>query len=264
MKAIIGIVASFNWETGALTINDTYVRRVKEGGGIPVAIPPLLEIVDVLEAIDGIIIPEGPDIHPRYYGDTLSEKIECLDVERDEFELALIKAALEKELPILGIGRGAQAINVALGGSLYQDVNEIPKSIQHNWIRNGKFLVHPSTRVHEVRIKQDSMLFEILKENLNLEATGEAFIDVNSFHHQAIKKLGNGIKPVAYAEDGIIEAVEVEGQFAIGVQWWAEYLDEMGPLFKALVDKASEYKKKKFSLDDPAKEITKSFQIREL
>jgi len=99
---------------------------------------------------------------------------------------------------------------------------------------------------------------------LNLEANGEAFIDVNSFHHQAIKKLGNDIKPVAYAEDGIIEAVEVEGRFAIGVQWWAEYLDEMEPLFKALVDKASEYKKKKSGLDDPAEEITKSFQIHEL
>ncbi|MCD6189419.1 MAG: gamma-glutamyl-gamma-aminobutyrate hydrolase family protein [Thermococcus sp.] len=253
MKPIIGIVASFDWETGALTINDTYVKRSREAGGIPVAIPPLLGITDVIEAIDGLIIPEGPDIHPKYYGDTLSDKIEWLDIQRDEFELTLIKAALEKDLPMLGVGRGAQAINVALGGSLYQDVGEIPKAIRHNWLKNGRFLVHPAAKVHEVRIKLDSLLFEILKENLNVESTSEVFMGVNSFHHQAIKRLGNDVKPVAYAEDGIIEAIEVEGKFAIGVQWLAEYLDEMEPLFKALVKKALEYKKKKLGLLDPEK-----------
>ncbi|KUK16815.1 MULTISPECIES: gamma-glutamyl-gamma-aminobutyrate hydrolase family protein [Thermococcus] len=253
MKPIIGIVASFDWEAGTFTINDTYVRRIKKAGGIPVAIPPLLEITDVIEAIDGLIIPEGPDIHPRYYGDTLSDKIEWLDIQRDEFELTLIKAALERDLPMLGIGRGAQAINVALGGSLYQDVSEIPRAMRHNWLKNGKFLVSPAVKVHDVRIKTDSLLFEVLKENLSVESTSEVFIEVNSFHHQAIKKLGDNIKPVAYAEDGIIEAIEVEGKFAIGVQWWAEYLDEMEPLFKALVEKALEYKKKKLGLLDPEK-----------
>ncbi len=244
MKPIIGIVAQFDWETGALTINDMYVKRIKKAGGIPVAIPPLVGITDVLEAMDGLIFPEGPDIHPKYYGGELTTKIRNLDVQRDEFELTLIRAALEKNLPILGIGRGAQALNVALGGTLYQDVvSEIPKAIKHDWTSGGRFLVHPSCKVHEVRIKTNSMLFEILKEKLNIEGTNEVFIGVNSFHHQAIRKLGDGIKPVAYADDGIIEGIEIPEKFAIGVQWLAEYMDEMQPLFDALVEKALEYKK---------------------
>ena len=246
MKPIIGIVAQFDWETGALTINDMYVKRIKKAGGIPVAIPPLVGITDVLEAMDGLIFPEGPDIHPKYYGGELTTKIRSLDVQRDEFELTLIRAALERNLPLLGIGRGTQALNVALGGSLYQDVvSEIPKAIRHDWTSGGKFLVHPSCKVHEVRIKTNSMLFEILKEELNIEGTNEVFIGVNSFHHQAIRKLGEGIKPVAYADDGIIEGIEIPEKFAIGVQWLAEYLDEMQPLFDALVKEALEYKKSK-------------------
>lgn len=245
MKPIIGITTAYDWKDGKIFVREAYVKRIKEAGGIPILLPPIADVDDVLAIVDGILLTGGGDIHPRYYGEEATAKLRSLAPLRDEFEITLVKKAIENNIPILGICRGIQVINVALGGSLYQDLAaDIPHSIKHDWFAEGKYLVPADYRVHEVRIKTTSKLFDLLKKNLDVESTSEVFLMVNSFHHQAIKKLGNGLKPVAYASDGIIEAIEMQDKFVIGIQWHAEYLKDMLPLFEGLVKEAERIKEK--------------------
>ena len=238
MGPLIGIIGQVDHFANRLFLDRTHAERVLAAGGVPAVFPPNGSPQDVLEHVDGIILIEGPDVHPSFYGEDPSELIKSVDVERDEFEMALVRGAVERGIPILGVGRGMQVINVTLGGTLYQDISEIPKAIKHDWELR---LVGPSQRVHGIRIKMDSRLYEILKDALNVESTNEVHLRVNSFHHQAVKKVGDGLRPSAYSVDGLIEAIEgVEG-FVIGVQWQPEYLPEMWRLYEALVRAAAEY-----------------------
>ncbi|ASJ05931.1 gamma-glutamyl-gamma-aminobutyrate hydrolase family protein [Thermococcus pacificus] len=249
MKPLIGIIGQMNHSKNELFLDRTHIEKIAEAGGIPAVFNTDASPEEVLEHVDGILLIEGPDVHPYFYGEDPSSAIKFVDTHRDEFEIKLVRAAVERGIPIFGIGRGMQVINVALGGTLYQDISEIPKAIKHDWELK---LIGPSQRVHGVRIKMSSKLYGILKDGLDIEGTNEVYVNVNSFHHQAVKRVGEGLKPAAYSVDGLIEAIESAEEtetFIIGVQWQPEYLPEMGRLYKAFVEAASEYRARKFELE---------------
>ncbi len=233
MKPLIGIIGGK--DECSVSAGRLHVLRIIEAGGVPVVFSPDTDPEDIVEVSDGILLTEGPDVHPGFYHEDPSPALGVVDVERDEVEIRVVELAVEGGVPILGIGRGMHVINVALGGTLYQDIYDIPKAIKHDWDPD---FVSPTQRLHTVRLKAGSLLYEILKENLNIESTNEARIAVNSFHHQAVKRVGEGLKQVAFAVDGLIEAIEGKEGFLIGVQWWAEFLPEMKSLYRAFVEAA--------------------------
>jgi len=260
MKPLIGIIGQVDHSKRRLFLDKTHIERIAEAGGIPAVFNTSTSPEEILEHVDGILLIEGPDVHPYFYGEDPSSAIKYVDVERDEFEINLVKRAFQRGVPILGIARGMHVINVALGGTLYQDLNEIPKAIKHDWDLE---LIGPSQRVHGIRIKTNSRLYEILKDELDIGGTNEVYLKVNSFHHQAVKRVGEGIKPVAYAVDGLIEAIESEEGFVLGVQWQPEYLPEMRKLFEAFVKAAREYRLKRLELEEIEMEARIREQIRE-
>jgi putative glutamine amidotransferase len=206
-----------------------YYEAIFAAGGLPVLLAnadPPSNLDELTDLLDGLILSGGGDLHPQTYGQApLSEHGEPTKA-RDRFELALIEKALLRKWPVLGICRGFQALNVAFGGTLYQDLSCIPQ----------KVLPHADPQqtgqiFHDVTIDNESKLFSII---------GAESIQTNSSHHQALDRLGQGLKAVAFAPDGIIEAIEHPGhEFVLGVQWHPEGhidRDHSVKLFKALVD----------------------------
>lgn len=165
---------------------------------------------DAVGSLDGIVFTGGGDVHPRYYGrDEALDKAEGVVVERDVFELKLVERVLERGMPLLAVCRGMQALNVALGGSLLVDV------------ASAGFTDHRGPGVHPLMVDSHAMLYF---------AAGARETEVNTSHHQAVDRLGTGLRPAAFAPDGVIEAVEwssKEGQpFLLGVQWHPERMSE--------------------------------------
>ena len=201
----------------------TYMRAVELAGGVPVVLPPLENGLEtLLERLDGICLSGGPDLDPVAYGARAHELLGPTEPALDRFELMLARAADAAGLPLLGICRGAQALNVARGGTLHQHVED------H---RQTELATQP---VHAVRIAPRSRVARVL---------GTRATQVNSFHHQAVAELGHGLAASAWAPDGTIEAIEDRRHpFLLGVQWHAETLVEAPgqlALFRALVDAAS-------------------------
>jgi putative glutamine amidotransferase len=210
----------------------TYLKALQAAGGLPVVIPPLPEsaIPAMLEDLDAICLSGGPDIHPSAYGREPHPALGPTWRELDESELALARAADACGKPILAICRGAQALNVARGGTLFQHLpDEVGDSVQHRQREIGS---EPS---HRIEIEPDSKL---------AAAIGDTSIEVNSFHHQAPEQLGRDLRAVAWSPDGVIEGLEDNGErFVIGVQWHAEALYERSEdarLFRAFVAAAHE------------------------
>ncbi|WP_297503467.1 gamma-glutamyl-gamma-aminobutyrate hydrolase family protein [Thermococcus sp.] len=262
MRPLIGIIGQVDYLNNRIFLDRTHVERVASAGGIPAVFTVDDSPEDVIEHVDGLLLIEGPDIHPSFYGEDPSSAIKSVDVRRDEFEMALARGAVERGIPLLGVARGMHVINVALGGTLYQDINEIPKAIKHDWELE---LIGPAQRVHGVRIKMDSKLYEVLKEGLDINGTNEVHIRVNSFHHQAIKKVGDRLRPSAYSVDGFIEAIEWAEGFVIGVQWQPEYLPEMWRLYEVLVKAAAEYhmEKEEFLRIEVEAQVREALEKRE-
>ena len=249
MKPLIGIIGQVDHSRNRIFLDRTHVEKIARMGGIPAVFSTDISPGELLEHVDGILLIEGPDVHPYFYGEDPSSSIKFVDIYRDEFEIKLVREAFERNVPIFGVGRGMQVINVALGGTLYQDIGEIPKAIKHDWELE---LIGPSQRVHGVRIKTNTKLYEILKEDLNIEGTNEVHLRVNSFHHQAVKRVGEGLRPAAYSVDGLIEAIEGSDEsegFILGVQWQPEYLPEMERLYEAFVRAAMEYRANKMEME---------------
>jgi putative glutamine amidotransferase len=223
------------WDGGERTgLNSAYVRSVMLAGGVPLMLSPHIGpsyAARALDGVDGLVLTGGEDVDPAWYQAERSPLCHPPSRERDLFELALFAAARQRELPILGICRGIQLINVALGGTLYQDLpSERPGPVDHD--RPGS----RSDRSHAIRLEEGS---------LAAEALGATSIRVNSFHHQAIRDLAPGLVATGWSEDGLIEAVEAgEGQpWMLAVQWHPEEMHaEAGApdrgLFKALVERA--------------------------
>lgn len=216
MKPLIGIGPDIEGDKPRkVVIQCHYVEAIQRAGGIPIIIPPMSDqdLKVILHKLNGIMLTGGRDYNPNLYNETACSKVELCDETRNEFDVRLMQAAIEEtKLPVLGICAGLQLLNISLGGSLIQDIpSEKPESpvvhTSHNGWNEG--FTH-----HAVRIQPQSMLAEIYSEEE---------LSVPTSHHQAIKNLGKGLKPTAYADDGIIEAVELEGRpFTIGVQWHPE------------------------------------------
>ena len=210
-----------------LALGLTYLLGLEAAGGLPVVMPSLGDdaIDPLLDRFDGICLPGGPDIDPGLYGAEPHPRLGPTEPDLDRFELALTRRAIEREMPVLAICRGMQAVNVALGGTLQQHLPDVSSEISHRQTTSGARTSHPVT------IEPDSRLARIL---------GRTELDVNSFHHQGIDRLADGLRVTALAPDGTIEAVEHPGPpFAIGVQWHAETLvhrRQESALFRAFVE----------------------------
>jgi putative glutamine amidotransferase len=205
-----------------------YVRAVERAGGLPVVLPPPLHldgVEELLDRLDGLCLSGGPDLDPRAYGAQPAAELGETEPDLDAFELALAQAADARALPVLGICRGAQAMNVARGGTLHQHV-EHHRQTRHGAIPTHAVAVDPGTRLAAI--------------------TGAApNLQVNSFHHQAVDRLGRDLRATAHAAGGIVEAIESTDGDALylGVQWHAEGLVDAPThlaLFRELVDAAAE------------------------
>lgn len=225
MKPVIGITTFEEEIKGYHTINSNYINAVFAAGGIPINIPIINDEEDYdyyINIIDGIIFSGGIDISPLSYGENPLKEIKCISSIRDKYEFGLFKKVYEQKLPVLGICRGSQLMNVYLGGSLYQDINEqVPKALGHS---PGPELLEEA--YHSINLKVGSKLHNIF---------GKEKIYVNSYHHQAINKLGENLEVIAISEDGIIEAIEAtDNRFMVGVQFHPEALIKRYPEFLKL------------------------------
>jgi putative glutamine amidotransferase len=197
-----------------VTLNTAYVRALERAGLVPLAVPTMLSAdraAAALDAVRGLVLTGGGDVAPERYGAAPHPRLDDVDRERDAAELALIAAARERRLPILAICRGIQILNVALGGTLYQDLeSERPGPVPHN----------DESGTHAVRVEPGSLLARTL---------GSGTASVNSRHHQAIRDLAPGLKAVAWADDGVIEGAEpadAGAPWTVAVQWHPEDLAE--------------------------------------
>lgn len=214
----------------AFSLLRAYVDAVLEAGGEPLLIPaslPFEHAHRVLERLDGILLSGGGDIHPRFSPGPLHPFIDETDIERDALELELARLATEQGKPLLGICRGCQVLNVALGGTLYTHLpDQLQGALQHSFPATQR-----RVRAHNVQIRANSRLAQIL---------GTETLSVNSLHHQGIERVGNGLQPNAWSPDGLVEGIEMSHlPFIIGVQWHPEWLTDQEPirrLFRALIE----------------------------
>ncbi len=211
-------------------IQQAYLDAILTAGGLPILLPtslPINALPELVNRFNGFVLSGGGDVDPALYSGHLDTTIHSIDPERDAFELALIPLVRATDKPLLAICRGMQVLNVALGGSLYEDIaSALPAAQRHDWYPN-----YPRDYLaHTVEVEPGSRLARIL---------GTRKLRTNSLHHQAIRQPAPALEVVAHAEDGVIEAVELpEKRFAIGVQWHPECLPEepaMQRLFKAFV-----------------------------
>jgi putative glutamine amidotransferase len=217
-----------------MALGMVYMRAVELTGGLPVVLPPLGHdtIAPLLDRLDGVCLSGGPDIDPEGYGEhDRNPQLGVTEPGLDAYELALAQLADARGVPVLGICRGVQALNVARGGTLHQHLGDVTDgSIEHRQAARG------GVTTHSVRIDPDSRLGRV---------TSVSEAEVNSFHHQAADRLGEGLRAVAWAPDGIVEGIESAGpELYLGVQWHVESLVEMPEhlaLFRELVEEAGAY-----------------------
>lgn len=218
-----------------LALGENYVQALSRAGALPVMIPlglPGDQIERMLPRLDGILFSGGGDIDPSVFGAETTPKVKSVDPDRDRVEMQLLRTAHSEGLPFLGICRGFQVINVALGGTLYTHVeDQHPQALKHDfypdWPRNHT--------PHPVRVETGSQLATIL---------GTTNPEVNSLHHQGIRNLAPGLKATTYAPDQLIEAFELpEHPFGLAVQWHPEWLQEhssMRALFRSFTEAAAQ------------------------
>lgn len=216
MKPIIGINVDVDGEKPKIAaVQANYYESVTRAGGIPVLIPPVPDedLEEIVKRIDGVMFIGGPDYCPSMYGEDRHEKSELAHDDRLAFDFRLFQKCLQRRaMPVLGICAGAQILNIGLGGSLHQDIpSEFPESkVQHSSQNGWKNGFHK----HNIKIDKSTILGGIY--------TRHEFA-VPTSHHQSVKTLGKGLRPTAFADDGIIEAVEMESHpYLIGVQWHPE------------------------------------------
>lgn len=213
-----------------LALGLDYPNAVAAAGGIPVVLPPHLDLaLDIVARLDGLLLSGGPDLDPALYAAAPNEHLGPIEPATDRWELALLQAALERSVPILAICRGMQLLNVAYGGTLWQDLpSETGIDEHHRQKERG------SEVTHEVVVDEGTKLAAL---------TGAGTIAVNSFHHQAVRGLGPGLIISAHDAAGLVEGIEdPERPFVVGVQWHAESLTqrpEHAALFRGLVAAAS-------------------------
>ncbi|MDK2856255.1 MAG: putative glutamine amidotransferase [Bacillota bacterium] len=235
MRPIIAI--SMGYKKGTHYLNDPVAEAILLAGGLPWPMPVVsMEVLpEILARAHGVLLPGGEDVDPAAYGEAPEPQLGPVNAERDACELALARLAWERHLPIFGICRGAQVLNVARGGSLIQDIpSAVAGALGH---RQGEPYDRP---VHSARVDAASRLARIL---------GQSELEVNSMHHQSVKVPGRGLKVVAWAPDGVVEGIESQDpdRFALGVQWHPEYMvdpvsgsEAMRRLFAAFIAAAAD------------------------
>ncbi len=218
-----------------LALGLTYPDAIRRAGAIPVVIPPMDEdaIELLLDGLWGLCLSGGPDLEPSCYGAEPHPALGPTEPHLDVFEIALVRAAEAREMPVLAICRGLQVLNVSRGGTLIQDLpSMVPSAIEHRQAQPG------STPTHDVT----------LDESLTADCLGVREARVNSFHHQAVDALGAGLRPVGWAADGVIEALEATDRtFTVAVQWHAESMThspEQTSLLAAFAEASIAYRTK--------------------
>lgn len=220
-------------EPPRVAINRAYVRALEAAGCVPVLIPLIQDeeaLHTLYERLDGIVFPGGDDVAPAEYGEEPIGNLNVVDPPRDRTELALARWATADDLPVLGICRGQQLVNVALGGTLYQDLlHQRATTVQHAGVHG-----RPRNQlIHTVKLEPASQLAQLIDET---------DVEVNSLHHQAVKDVAPGLRITGRSPDGVIEALEsADHRFLITVQWHPEEiadLDWVQRLFRAFVDAA--------------------------
>ena len=221
-----------------LALGENYAQAIAQAGGIPILIPLGLsdtELAPMAARLDGILFSGGGDIDPDRYGMVSNPKVKSVDPDRDRVEIYLVRTAVSGGLPFLGICRGLQVINVALGGTLYTHiVDQHPQALKHDYYPDWPRDHLP----HSVRVDPASRLWAIL---------GTADPDVNSLHHQGVRDLAPGLQASAYAPDELVEGFELpDHPFGLAVQWHPEWLTAnastqvpMRALFRAFVEAAT-------------------------
>jgi gamma-glutamyl-gamma-aminobutyrate hydrolase PuuD len=230
-RPIIGITtylvpASWGaWTMEAALVPADYVRGVTAAGGAPLLVPPGSPLPETLAAVDGLVFSGGSDLDPELYEAEAHPETNGVIRERDDFELELMRAALDRDIPVLGICRGSQVLNIALGGDLEQHVPDRVGSDVHKEV-NGVFADH------DVAVLEGTRLASILDDRH----------DVKSHHHQGFGRLGSGLREAARAPDGTVEALEDPARrFTLGVLWHPEAGEDMA-LFRALVAEAAAFR----------------------
>ncbi|CAM3310558.1 gamma-glutamyl-gamma-aminobutyrate hydrolase family protein [Rhodothermus bifroesti] len=233
MKPRIFVPIALTEEKLHFRLRRAYLDCIIAAGGLPVVVPVTLSLEDLrtlFEQVDGVLLTGGADVDPVHYGQVPHPATYGIDPDRDRTELALVRWAVTADKPLLGLCRGLQVLNVALGGTLIQD---IPSQCPHALPHDGEALGQPRTALlHEVTVQPNSRLAALLKQQR---------LAVNSLHHQAIDQLAPTLVATAHADDGLIEAVEVPTcRFVLGVQWHPEELaptrPDMHQLFAAFVE----------------------------
>jgi putative glutamine amidotransferase len=252
-KPVVGVIGNahvINDRHNVQIVGQKNMRAVAEvAGALPLMFAAMTDITDVdalLDAVDGILLTGGrANVHPSYFGVEPNPKHEPYDQERDEMALTLIRECVERAVPLFGICRGLQEMNVAFGGSLHPEIRELPGRMNHRMPRLDNGEIHPDPNVvfadrHEVKLAENGWFSQVL---------GCPAIRVNSLHGQGILEPGERVVLEGIAEDGTIEAIRIAEApaFAIGVQWHAEYDPQTNPinkkLFKAFGAALVEHKK---------------------
>jgi putative glutamine amidotransferase len=221
-------------------MSQRYILTLTAAGAIPWLVPLVDEetLRGIYEGLDAIFLPGGADIDPATYGSEPHPLCDKTDRERDRVEVSLAKWALEDEKPTLGVCRGMQLINVAAGGSLYQDLaEELPGALKHDYFPFRGQSFARDYLAHPVRVAEGTRLARLV---------GAGDVKVNSMHHQGVRELGRGLVPTAVAPDGLIEAIEGEGDgYLVAVQWHPEALTDNDPkargLFSDFIGAAEEW-----------------------
>jgi len=239
MRPIIGITCGTTGSDGGNvenSVNVSYISAIENAGGTPILLPLVQNafcVADFLDVIDGLLLAGGVDMDPLFYGEEPQPSLGRIDVDRDRVEMSLTVRALEIDMPVLGICRGIQTLNVAAGGALYQDIAMNSSNVlKHRQNAPGSY------GTHAINVRKGSRLQSIL---------GQLTIRVNSFHHQAVKEAAPGFVISAVTCDGITEGIEsTRHRFAIGVQFHPELMWQNNPpitaLFVEFISAAKTYK----------------------
>jgi len=234
-KPLIGITTRNSKDADGhptTSLQHTYTNAILQAGGLPVLIPSMLpeeDFFNLYSRVDGILFTGGGDVSLEYFSGADHPRIGEVDKARDVTEISLMRTAVNDGKPVLGICRGAQVMNVALGGTLYTHIHDqLPGALDHDYPGDlRRVLVHP------VNVDESSRSAEIF---------GETLLQVNSLHHQGLKDLAPGLRAAGHSPDGLVELVELPGHpYAVSVQWHPEWLTDQLPtrrLFKSLVDAA--------------------------
>jgi putative glutamine amidotransferase len=232
MKPIIGITSYAEevtwgaWVEPAALVPLSYVRAIERSGGRPLVVPPSADsVAETLAVLDGIVFSGGSDLDPAVYDAERHDETDEAREERDQAELALLGAALERDMPVLAVCRGSQVLNVARGGDLVQHLPEVLGHERHRHMEGV-------WSEHDVKIEPETRVGKLLGEHA----------PVKSHHHQGYGRIGRDLRVAAWADDGTVEAIEDPSRrFAIGVLWHPEEGEDLA-LFKALVEEAQGFR----------------------